>query len=217
VPDFQFKETKLDDTTKYYESPKALGVLFRNIKVKTVTPIQPDDEPTPLAEHPIWKLLLEKSRAHLPAGSGRLQETHVKNTFNAYVRELKGIRGIYTLGRTPLSEAEVFMGTILEQSNNRRREDMAAMLREVSGQLVGHIQSSLMGFKEDPLHVWLARSLYGWQWAYSEAASRNPNGMVVKDRKEAQCSFGMISLLSAFQCLDVINGRRLDQRQSKLS
>lgn len=217
MPDFQFKETKLDDTTKYYESPKALGVLFRNIKVKPVTPIQPDDEPTPLAEHPIWKLLLEKSRAHLPASSGRLQETHVKNTFNAYVRELKGIRGIYTLGRTPLSEAEVFMGTILEQSNNRRREDMAAMLREVSGQLVGHIQSSLMGFKEDPLHVWLARSLYGWQWAYSEAASRNPNGMVVKDRKEAQCSFGMISLLSAFQCLDVIDGRRLDQRQSELS
>jgi len=109
------------------------------------------------------------------------------------------------------------MGTILEQSNNRRREDMAAMLREVSGQLVAQIQSSFMGFKEDPLHVWLARSLYGWQWAYSEAASKNPDGMVVKDRKEAQCSFGMIALRSAFECLDVIHKRRLDQRRSKLS
>lgn len=215
VPDFHYTPYKLEDQTKYYESPKALGVLFRNVKGRSLPTIEPDVSPTPLSKNPIWIVLLEKSRPHLPPGVGKLQEAHVKAIFNEYVRELKGIKSIYSIGHSPLSEEEVFMGTILEHTNNRKRNDMSSLLRDVSGQLVEDVRSSLKGFREDPLHVWLARSLYGWQWAYSEAASKNPDGSVVKDRRESQCSFGMIALLCAFECLQVINEKRPDLRPPK--
>lgn len=191
------------------------------------------DAPTPLGDHPIWKLLISESKPYLPSGAGQAQEAHVKGVFDGYVRQLKGIKTIYTLGgrlarlwdisyanylssgRSPLSEEEVYMGTILAHANNRRREDMSAMLREVSGQLVDHVRTELMGFQQDPLHVWLARSLYGWQWAWAEASSTNPDGSVVKDRQESRCSFGMIALRCAFECLDVIKKRRPDLRRSR--
>jgi hypothetical protein len=146
----------------------------------------------------------------------RISET--RKAFNSYSRELWSMRSIYSIGHSPLSEEEVFMGTILGSTSIRRsRDDMAVRLREVSSQLVDRVRMFLQGYldddKEQSCHLWLARSLYALQCGLSEDIDRN--GKVITSRREAQCSFGMIALRSAYECLDVMDKRRPDPRKPK--
>ncbi|PVG00763.1 hypothetical protein CPB86DRAFT_812874 [Serendipita vermifera] len=218
TPDFQHKETVLDDQTNYYESPKALGVLFRRIKVKALPEIRPSAHQIPTAEHPLFILLLDKCKEknHLKPGEAGKQADYVIKIFHQYARELKAIRQIYTLGHSPLSEEEVFMGTILEQlSQTKMRDEMCVRLREVSGQLIDQIRWAFEGYQDEPLMPWLARAFYAFQYALSPGAGKNSRGDFVPEWKEAQCSFGMIALRSAFECLDVCNKRRPDSRRDR--
>jgi len=96
---------------------------------------------------------------------------------------------------------------------------MAVRLREVSSHLVGRVEVIFRGYrddarKEESFHLWLTRSMYGLQCALSENVDRR-DGKVVKSWKEAQCSFGMIALKSAYECLDVMDKRRPDPRNPK--
>ena len=121
------------------------------------------------------------------------------------------------MGHSPLLEEEVFMGTILQLSSHRRgRDNMADRLREASGHLVDRIRGFFQGYRENGeneenekarLHMWLVRSMYGLQYALAEDFSKN------KDWLEAQCSFGMIALRSAYECLDVLDKRMPDPRK----
>jgi hypothetical protein len=208
----------LDDQTNYYESPKALGVLFRRIKLKPPPEIKPSVRQIPTLEHPLFVLLLDKckEKGHLKSGEAAKQADYVMKVFRQYARELKAIRQIYTLGHSPLSEEEVFMGTILEQSSQTKmRDEMCVRLREVSGQLVDSIRWAFEGYQDEPLMPWLARTFYAFQYALSPTTGRNKEGQPVAEWREAQCSFGMIALKSAFDCLDVCNKRRPDPRRDR--
>lgn len=218
TPDYQSKEAKLDDHTKYYESPKALGVLYRRMALRSVLPWAKDvsnKEAIFWSEHPIWKLLLELKNEFFPGLNADEEEEHVKKIFNGYVRELKGIRGIYTIGNLPLSEAEVFCSIIMEQTPNRRREDMTQMLRDAAVQLVEAVCASFRGHAEDPLETWFARSLIGVRLSFSDDILRVKDQNIAQDRKESQCSFGMLALRCAFDCLEVKKERRPDPRKPK--
>jgi hypothetical protein len=103
LPDYQSKEVKLDDQTRYYESQKILGKLYRRIKIRAVPSVKSDDKPVPWDEHPIQHLL-SKLKPDTIIEEERSEKDHVEWIFNGYVRELKGIRGIYSTGHIPLSE-----------------------------------------------------------------------------------------------------------------
>jgi hypothetical protein len=141
----------------------------------------------------------------------RSEKDHVERVFNRYVRDLKGIRGIYSTGRIPLTEEEVFMSVILQPSG-KRREGMLQNLREVTGDLVDYVRTSLMGTTETSFELWYTRSLEGCKLAFTEDITKGEDGDIIKDRQEAQCSFGMLALRSAFECRDVLDGRKPDPR-----
>ncbi|CAG8748603.1 4179_t:CDS:2, partial [Acaulospora colombiana] len=159
------------------------------VKVKPLPEIRPSVHQIPATEHPLFILLLEKCKEknHLKPGEAGKQADYVIKVFHQYARELKAIRQIYTLGNSPLSEEEVFMGTILEQSSQTKmRDEMSVRLREVSGQLVDRIRWTFEGYLGDPLMPWLARTFYAFQYALSPAAGKNKNGGIVTEWKEAQ-------------------------------
>ncbi|KIM33801.1 hypothetical protein M408DRAFT_18806 [Serendipita vermifera MAFF 305830] len=222
IPDFQRKEATLDDQTNYYESPKALGVLFRAIKVRTMEQLQEERKSSRKCvaynKHPFYQTLVNICMQKKVA-RGLLNEAatkEIRKAFESYSTELQAIKSIYSIGRSPLTEPEVFMGTILEESSQRRsRDDMAARLREVSSQLVDCVRVFFQGDREEHPHMWLVRSMFGLQIALSPEKALNAKGQVVAEWKDAQCSFGMIALRSAFECVDVLDKRRPDPRRPK--
>jgi len=212
LPDYQSKEVKFDDQTRYYQSPKALGELYRRIKIKEVPSVKPDGSTVPWEEHPIQRLI-SRLKPEAVIEEERSEKDYVESIFNRYVQDLKGIRGIYSTGHIPLSEEEVFMSVILQPSG-KRREDMLQMLREVTSHLVEYVRTSLMGTTETSLELWYARSLEGCKLAFSEYITKGEDGDIIKDRQEAQCSFGMIALRSAFECREVLDESGPDPRHT---
>lgn len=203
-------------------------MLFRAIKVRTLEQLEEGQTPSrrrvAYNNHPFYKKLVEQCIQKKVARGLVSKEAmeDIRKAFISYSTELRGIRNIYRIGRSPLREEEVFMGTILEQTSQRRsRDDMQVRLREVSGQLVDRVRVFLQGYKDDNIsevqgrHLWLARCMYGLQIALGTDIAKNAKGEVVKDWEQAQCSFGMIALRSAFECLDVLDKRRPDPRRHK--
>ena len=175
-------------------------------------------------EHPFYKKLVEIC-IQKKVAKGLLKPEAIpdfRKAFVSYSTEMRGIRSIYSVGRSPLLEEEVFMGTIMQPTSQRKsRDDMAVRLRDVSGQLVDRVRVFLQGDRDDSvekkqgLHVWLVRCMFALQQALSPEWTKNAKGEVVPDWEQAQCSFGMIALRSAFECLDVLDGRMPDPRRSK--
>lgn len=221
TPDFQHKETRFDDQTSYYESPKALGVLYRMIKHIREVPerdkivYDPTFDPV---EHPITHALLFIGRPYCPSIQDALvHKERVMRTFYEYARELKSIRRIYTIGRTPLTEEEVVMGTILQASSQtKRRDDMASKVRDVAGMLVDQVRHAFQGYREDPLRDWFTRALCAWYCSMLHSTGYNESKRAdEQDWRTAQCSFGMVALRSAFEAFDVLTKRRPDLRRSR--
>ena len=221
TPDFQHKETKFEDQTNYYESPKALGVLYRMIKHVREVPertnivYHPKFDPI---EHPITHALLLIGKPYCASIQDALKhKDQVLRTFYEYARELKNVRKIYTIGRAPLSEEEVFMGTILQASSQtKRRDDMAIKLRDVTGMLVDNVHNALQGYREDPVREWFARALCAWYCSMLHSIGYDEKKKLdVQDWREAQCSFGMVAFRSASEALDVLMKRRPDLRRAR--
>lgn len=215
-PDFCRKEVSLQDQTDYYESHKALGVLFRAINIQPLEPKKFDNTTPQIAsmDHPISQLLKRLVSGRLPSGMAAQETDNVKNTFLEYARELHAIKRIYTVGRDLLSEEEVFIGTILElTARANRRDDLAFRLREVTAHLVDRVKFNLQGYIHDDIMRWLARSCRAWQYSLDKGVGENDRKQPVPEWRDAQCSFGWIALGSVFECLDVLNGRRKDPRR----
>jgi hypothetical protein len=214
-PDFCRKEVSLQDQTDYYESHKALGVLFREISIQPLKPKIPGSNPQISSmQHPISQLLKRLVQDHLPPGMAAQETDNIKNTFLEYARELYTTRRIYSVGQDPLSEEEVFIGTIVEQTSRvNRRDDLSFRLREVTAHLVDRVKFNLQGYLHEDIKRWLARSCRAWQYSLDKAVGENGKGEPVPEWRDAQCSFGWIALGSAFECLDILNGRRKDLRR----
>ncbi|KAG8781898.1 hypothetical protein FRC15_007897 [Serendipita sp. 397] len=219
-PDFQHKETQLDDQTNYYESNKALGVLYRKIKVDELPQRDEDSQSAqfPVKEHPIWQELMELCKSHVTLEAIEQERNLVLKTFYEYSRKLSSIKQIYTIGRKPLTEAEVYMGTILQSSSQtKRRDEMCAKLGDATAYLVEQVKWEFQGYSNDPVSLWLVRSFCGWHYSLETSTHQDDTGKDVKEWKEAICSFGLLSLRSAFEALDVIGKRRPDPRRKRSS
>lgn len=101
------------------QSHKALGILYRRIKIRVAPSVKSDDAPVPWDSHPLRYLLLRIRPVNLLEEHPQ-ERDYIKTVFHGYARELRAIRGIYSIAHVPLAEEEVFMGVILENTSHRR-------------------------------------------------------------------------------------------------
>ncbi|KAG8946221.1 hypothetical protein FRC04_011967 [Tulasnella sp. 424] len=189
---------------------KAEAKLERAMKDLTITGPARD-----VLGHPISLALLPVLRKHIDAESAIPEEltTVARKQFGAYVSELRFIANSNTITWEPLTEEEIFMGTIASKTSQpRKRTSMMARLRNQTDELVKRIQAELAGDKQDALDLdsdeeidedledWLLRSWAAWQVS------------VLRDTTFGGKSFGFVALRSIFECLKEIEDR--DERRS---
>lgn len=186
--------------TDYYESSRALGVLYRSITLDDLHPIFAE-EATPLAtlSDPISLRLKQRIKQHFPAYSdpdGNSPE--IRKLFGTYVEELRYICATHTLSNTPgvrLLEAEVVAGTILAKCSQRRwRKDRMYRMRLHASTLVRDIRRNIVEDLATASQGEIIRGLeIAWQaWDFS---LRNKNVFGGQ-------SFGLVALGLIFDFLE---------------
>ena len=137
----------------FYESTRALGVLFRNIEVQSITPPSssyPNGTPLdPVHERPLSDNISQALRPAIERHLGRFNTSFaslsaIEPLFRHYAREL----GYICLTHAPsentdvrLCEEEVALGAILAKCSQRRwKKDRMHRMREHAAQLVRDVR-----------------------------------------------------------------------------
>lgn len=186
--------------TDYYESSRALGVLYRSITLDEPQPISIDEAvPVVTLSDPISLRLKQRVQQYLPNYTdpdGNSPE--IRRLFGTYVEELTYICATHTLSNTPdhrLLEAEVVAGTILAKCSQKRwRKDRMYRMRLHASTLVGDIKRNIFEDRERMSEGEVLRGLEeAWQaWDFSLRRKNEFGGH----------SFGLIALGLIFDCLD---------------
>ena len=201
-PDWHAAEVVSPRETDYYESDRALGLLFRSITLDDPQPILPVP-PVQFLSDPITLTLLESVQHYL--GDSAIVDNHpleIKRLFRRYVDELRYICATHTLSNTPgvrLLEAEVVIGTILAKCSQKRwRSDRIYRMRLHAFTLVKDVQRNLVESLENDDFELIAGLQLAWgAWTFS-----------LRHRDEFGAnSFGLIALGTVFDCLDAIELR----------
>ncbi|TFK60639.1 RdRP-domain-containing protein [Pluteus cervinus] len=192
---------------EYYESKRALGLLYRAINIDTPEPYESQQE-TIESQSPITLVLEPRIGEVLKGPDAQLDDADinlVKSIFERYQNELKYICSTHTLSDGPeikLEEAEVALGTILAKCPQKRwRKDRMYRMRLHASTLSRDIQRDMIpdlnAATTQQLVVGLRRAWYAWE-------------LSVRCKQEAAFAantFGLISLGVIFDCLDGLGGR----------
>jgi RNA-dependent RNA polymerase len=214
-PDWHKAEVTGAQERDYYVSHRALGYLFRNIKL--CDPKEPVESlstacPAPLAE-PITRAVAPLIRSTLnlthdeatTAEQSSADDGYAEQVHSHYVREMRFICVTHTLVDTPdvrLTEEEVVLGTILANCLQPRwRSDRSERMRLHVGDLVDDIYTQIVqcegGYKtatEEQLRKALPHAWSAWCWAQHH-----------RDRKYIE-SFSLLVLRIVFDCLKHLGG-----------
>lgn len=191
----EFASSRSQMSYKFYESQRALGLLYRNIKLPdlnfsemSISQSNEDDDEEILFS---MSLLSTEERGHNSELYQKLYaevskyidvDTNAEtmtNLFNVYAAKLRPICQKNTLSRSrwgELTEEEALIGTIVAKcSQPRRRDDLMSKLREETNILVKEVKHYLTGddgiaFKEKLKRAWQA-----WEIALVQRA-RNVYG-----------------------------------------
>ena len=212
-PDWHKSEVTGARELDYYLSDRALGDMFRNIKL--LDPDKPiEGLPTELPEAVaplkdpishvlaplIQRTLNQDTDADGAEPRAESENGHAEQLHAHYVREMRYICVTHTLVDTPdvrLKEEEVVLGTILANCvQPRRRMDRTYKMRLHAGGLVNDIREQIVRSDseetptKDPLRSGLSRAWGVWVWAQHH-----------RDREFIE-SFSVIALGLMFDCLD---------------
>ena len=203
-PDWHAAEVVSPRRTDYYESNKALGILFRSITLDDPKPILPVPSVQQPLSDPITLQLLESVQRRL-GDSAILDGNHsleLRKLFQRYADELRYICATHTLSNTPgvrLLEAEVVIGTILAKCSQKRwRKDRIYRMRLHASALVKDVQRHLIESIETNISELIAGLQLAWSAWDLSLRRRNEFGAN---------SFGLIALGVVFDCLDAIELR----------
>ncbi|KAI0703549.1 RdRP-domain-containing protein [Cytidiella melzeri] len=161
-PDWKKPEEDTPHRADYYESDRALGDLFRNVKLLKISKAAPsaicggNKRNQPLSDQ-ISQALKPHIEKMLGANGFRHSDSDVSETkplFARYVDELKYICLVHALSDSPdsrLVEEEIVIGTILAHcSEGRFRKDRMFRMRLHATVLVDNIRKKLWEWKEEP-------------------------------------------------------------------
>ncbi|KAI0704900.1 RdRP-domain-containing protein [Cytidiella melzeri] len=171
-PDWHAPETITPDPSRYYQSPRAIGRLFRDIDLPAVSTVRnvqrrqrrilqedevatlddilrsyAEDEPE---DHPAYEAVF----AHVSGfiNNDRYEEGIVAemwDLFGNYKSQLQSICADHTLSNAKnamLTEEEAVVGTIVAKcSQPRKRKDLMSKMREQTANLVDDTQAEIAG------------------------------------------------------------------------
>lgn len=201
-PDWHAAEVVSPRETDYYKSMKALGVLYRQIKLDEISDEEKrlvSTQSKPLTD-PLSRCLLPRVKECIgmqafPTGNF----SEVEKIFKRYVGELEYISVTHTLSNTPgvqLLEAEIVAGTILAKcSQKRMRKDRIYRMRTHTEALVKDVQKDFQGKSIDTIDQQLTALKHAWRaWEYSQKFNN----------RYGANSFGFIALGVIFDCLEAL-------------
>ncbi|KAI5995827.1 RNA dependent RNA polymerase-domain-containing protein [Pisolithus orientalis] len=186
----------------YYESSRALGYLYRNIKL----------EELPNCAHPGTESALSKSissafqrhvqrklRGYVPREG---QFLDIDTVYAGYREELRYISTTYSLSKTALTEEELVIGEILANCSNERyrrdrvyamKESLSFLLRITRQDLVGELN----GASDEDLRGKLARAWDAWSFSQDNEGTSIESGNSLFGLR----SFGLVALGLLLECL----------------
>jgi RNA-dependent RNA polymerase len=168
--------------TNFYESRRALGVLFRNVALPELGPrsrkeagravddvlngleqISLGDDP--IIDDPVTLLIRNKLGGRIDLSfDGELAQHILIPQFKEFSRHLTWICATYSLGQHPLTEEECWAGTIVAKSSqHRRRNDLQARMRQQCTFIADDIREDLA--VPDDTEEWLIRTWVAWNIA----------------------------------------------------
>ncbi|TFK54621.1 RdRP-domain-containing protein [Heliocybe sulcata] len=202
-PDWHAAEVAAPRKTDYYESDRAVGHLYREIKLQD--PAESSREPMVQVGDPITSALEPLVRYHLrsyrpPESAPELLD----HTYRRYRDELRYIRMTHTLSNDPevrLTEEEVVVATILAKCSQKRwRKDRISRIKVHSASLAQEIQREWLKPEERDTPDGQRRGLhFAWlAWTYTTDNSRRAD-------KDAMNSFALLALGVVFDALDMLD------------
>lgn len=198
----------------FYESRRALGVLFRNVALPELRPPRQKKAGRPvdvddvldrfknvsmgngrILDDPVTLLIQEKLSARIDLGfDGELAEHFLIPQFEEFSRHLSSICAACSLSRRPLMEEECWAGTIIAKSSqHRRRNDLQAHMRQQCTIIADQIREDLAD--PDDTEEWLIRTWVAWN--ISRRWERTFGAKI----------YGYLALGSMFEALTVIQQR----------
>lgn len=226
-PDWSAPETVGFDPTRYYESSRAIGRLFRDITL----PANLNLSRRPRRQRSNERTVNELSNAMdnnlsmtddaydvIQIVRGRINEfidiprqfpaemmEQVEGLFQRYVSGLTSICNTFSLSyNRPLTEGEAVVGTIVQKTSQPRlRQDMTAKLREHTDILVRGIREELEGGDDEDPEEYLRRAWASWELSI---LSRNLFGGE---------SFGWVSIGAIFDAIKEIEAIELEEMRSR--
>ncbi|TFY80807.1 hypothetical protein EWM64_g3207 [Hericium alpestre] len=202
-PDWRRVDESDGRSSDYYESPRALGHLFRNVDLPKPEDFEQSvkDIPSALGHlsdlvSPALTLIVQGQLHNYSERSSDCED--VSTPFTRYTRDLRYIRISYTLQDGPdacLAEEEVVLGTILAWSSQTRwRTSRIADMKLQIDALVKGIRRLLLPRTEvaSP-EYWkegLTKAWNAWEWRSDNAG------------KDGVDTFGLIVLGAVFECLE---------------
>ncbi|KAF7322454.1 RNA-dependent RNA polymerase [Mycena chlorophos] len=210
-PDWHAGEDTDVRKNDYYRSDKALGRLYRAIKLESIvkpTPSIPNGKPKiSITANPIFCTLAQEIQRVVnwtpPADN---PPPEIENLFRKYVEELRYISVTHTLtteAGQSLLESEIVIGTILAKSVQKRwRTDCIYRCRYHANALVRDVQKKLWdsGSKEETASLANIKGLERAWSAFILSIKRSES-----DEFGAK-SFGLVALGTIFEWLDNLSG-----------
>ncbi|KAG6332429.1 hypothetical protein ID866_6657 [Astraeus odoratus] len=199
-PDWHAVERSVHHNTDYYESPRALGHLYRNITLEKIP-----DYPSTAEEYlndPITKLLHPLVQNQLRGHKCQTDRDWMNTVYMGYREELTYMSTTYSLSKSPLREEQLVAGIILENcSSEVHKKDRVYAMKESLRFLVRDTREELFGIGDlstDSDKEVRKKMACGWDvWVYShENAAKNPTAERFGSR-----SFGLIALGHVLDCL----------------
>ncbi|KAF8640510.1 hypothetical protein AX17_000172 [Amanita inopinata Kibby_2008] len=226
-PDWNAPETAKQHSAKYYESGRAIGRLFRDIKLpaEQITASQTHHrrrrrssrmENTPESEMGDYGV-----SSHVVEVIDTLMENYlgdqiwaedstlndIKRIYDRYVSELRAICATHALSHSHsswLTEEEAFTGTIIAKTSQlRKRKDLISRLREQTDLLVRGVREELAGNEDMSLEEVLERAWIAWDYALSKTMAFGAH------------SFTWVSLGSIFETVRQIDNMRVEDAHSR--
>ncbi|KAF9015323.1 RNA-directed RNA polymerase 2 [Cyathus striatus] len=196
-PDWNAPETVNVNSEKYYPSQRAIGKLFRDIKLpnpikiksqrRARRPTQNQQSDDRLADTLSTLNILEANNLELTIQNyleeftgldftrNRHEVENVSQLFAQYAEELYNICSACTLSHSQgiLTEQEAMVGTILQKTSQpRKRKDTMSKLREQTDILVRGIRQELAGDPGETPKAFLQRSWLAWELATVKKRSK---------------------------------------------
>ncbi|KAG1792180.1 RNA dependent RNA polymerase-domain-containing protein [Suillus plorans] len=213
-PDWHAAEVESPRPTDYYESDRALGHLYRNIKLDDIPTYIPQKLQKPLSDliSVTLRPLVERQlkRRERPSKLN----VSMNNIYSIYVDELIYVATCHTLSRVPgarLREEEIIVGTILDKCSQKRfKNDRTYAMRECISVLICDIRGrmlpeSMADASPDEVRDGLENGWSAWALSQEKYKASYEEGKQAYDQgKQAYGtqSFGLVALGIVLDCLE---------------